>query len=369
MGRVMWFRCSGLGVVACALSGAACAVTATTCPVGTKLTVTQRPEGRAQWCTVADTTNTALPAAGRSYETRLGLVQPTAMPGGIEGPFTSWYASGALQSHGGYKNYGGRSVPEGVWAFWYDNGQRRVLGEYARGVPQGCFAVWDETGRRETGIVEGDQLRVEVCTPPSDDDIVAIEGGGGRAARTPASSDFSLQAMAGPNRFGTANPDQVIQDPAMTLAFIASARKHLGRLRLGPIAGARLGNDPGYMALAIGGTAAWQLPSFHSRIDAEVSADLAAQRLRVTIAERRTQPGVASLEFWSPLPALQVSFAFALSPNLEALASARVDGFPARDVEREVVYCNFTCLAPVQETWRVGGVAYGAALGLRLVLR
>ena len=94
------------------------------CPAGTKLIGERRPEGRSQWCATTNVTVTTLPVTSRSFEGTLGLGHPTGMPGGVDGPFTSWYASGALESHGNYVDYGARSVPEGLWAFWHPNGQR-----------------------------------------------------------------------------------------------------------------------------------------------------------------------------------------------------------------------------------------------------
>ncbi|HEU0029173.1 MAG TPA: hypothetical protein VFQ53_00985 [Kofleriaceae bacterium] len=80
-------------------------------------------------------------------------------------------------------------------------------------------------------------------------------------------------------------------------------------------------------------------------------------------------PGTASLTFWSPLPAVQAGLAFALSPTLSAVAGARVDGVPARSVERDVVYCDLGgCAAPVRETWQIGGFSFGVNLGLRLLI-
>lgn len=154
----------------------------------------------------------------------------------------------------------------------------------------------------------------------------------------------------------------------MTLAFSATARKRFGRLRVGPTIGVRFANENQAQGLAAGGSIGWQLPSFHPRIDAEVSAELGVQRISVT-AERRMKPGTGSLAFWSPLPAVQLGIAFALSPSLEALAQVRVDGVPVRNADRDVTYCDINCFAPVHETWQIGGFSYGLTLGVRLRLR
>ncbi len=130
----------------------------------------------------------------------------------------------------------------------------------------------------------------------------------------------------------------------------------------------RFADSSGTIAFSAGGSVGWELPSFHPRIDAEVSTELGVQRIDVT-AQRSMQPGTASVAFWSPLPAVQVGIAFALSPSLEALAAFRVDGVPVRNVDRDLVYCDLTCSAAVQETWQVGGFAYGINVGVRLLIR
>ena len=47
----------------------------------------------------------------------------------------------------------------------------------------------------------------------------------------------------------------------------------------------------------------------------------------------------------------------------------RVDAVPVRNADRNVTYCDLSCIAPMQETWQIGDFAYGATLGLRLLLR
>jgi hypothetical protein len=347
----------------------ACSVTTTTCPTGTKLMAVQRPDRRAEWCATTDHTLAEIPATGRSFEGALGIGHPIAMPGGVDGPFTSWYPNGSLESHGRYVNYGMRSVPEGLWAFWHTNGQRWVVGIYHRGLPVGCFAEWDESGNESTGTVDGDKLHVAPCTPPPDNELAILEGRARPPDESPVWGDVSVQGFAGPNHLGANNGGQASPDPGMTFAFSATARKRIGRLRVGPTLGLGLADHSEGMDFFAGGSVGWELPSFHPRIDAEVSAELGAQRINVTAA-RSMQPGTASLSFWSPLPAIQAGISFALSPGLAALATFRVDGVPARNVDRDVAYCDFGgCFAPVHESWQIGGFAYGVSLGLRVLIR
>jgi hypothetical protein len=308
------FGVIGLAVPAAFCVG--CAVATTTCPTGSKLIASVRPEGRAQWCAATDTVVAELPLSSRSFEGTLGIGHPAAMPGGVEGPFTSWYPNGRLHSYGTYVSDGARSVPDGLWAFWHDNGQRWVIGKYQHGEPVGCFAQWDEDGHAATGVVTGDQLHVSSCTPPRDDEVAVVEGRAQVKPESRAWGDVSVEGLMGPNHLGAANPDQVSPDPGVTVAFTATARKRIGRLRVGPMFGLRWadsGEGTGYTgAVSVG----WELPSFHPRLDAEVSAELAIERLDVTALRRNL--GTASLAFWSPLPAIQAGVAFELSPGLAA---------------------------------------------------
>lgn len=167
------------------------------------------------------------------------------MPGGLSGPFTSWHANGALASHGTYLDEGSRSIPDGVWAFWYPSGARKSLG-YTRAL----------------------------------------------------SPRFELDA---------------------TLALALDVITVTGR--------------------------------------------------------RRDLDGTADLRFYRAVPAAQVGVAYALSPMIYAVVAARVDGLPAQDEVRAVSYCRdasgpfLACTTPQVETWRIGGMSFGATLGLRLVLR
>ena len=346
-----------------------CPVTTTICPTGTKLIAQARPEGRTELCAVQDTMQTELPTVGRSFAGDLGIGHPAAMPGGVDGPYTSWYPTGALRSHGHYVDFGARSVPDGLWVFWRPDGQRWVVGVYHRGEPVGCFAEWDEHGAKSTGTVQGDQLHIAPCTPPPDDEVAILEGHA-QPDESPGWADISLHGFAGPNHLGAANDTQIENDPSMTLAFGATARVRIGRLRFGATGGVRAADGSDALGLLAGATIGWELPRIHPRLDAEVAADFAMQRIAITAA-RSMQPGTAAVTFWSPLPAVHGDIAFALTPDLAATVGLRLDGVPAKSVDRDVIYCDVVlgCAPPVHETWRIGGFAAGVEVGLRLVLR
>jgi hypothetical protein len=355
------------GAIALALAAAACATTGTVCPEGTRLVGGRPPHARAQWCAARAMTMHAVPVA-RSYETTLGVAMPTAMAGGVEGPYTSWHDDGALASHGRYVDLGPRSVPDGVWGFWYASGQPRALGAYRQGRPTGCFAVWAEDGTRTTGFTDGQRLIAEPCEPPDAIDRAVAEGAGSSGTIDPSWGDVTLQGFVGHGGLGLRNADQAHPDPRLRAAFSAIARKHVGRFRIGPYGGLRAGDNVEYRVLATGIVAGVALPRPHPRVDAEVSLDLGAQHLRAT-ALRAQRLGTARVDAWAPLAGAQLAAAIAMSPILELVGAVRVDGAPTRDVERELVYCDRVCEAPVRETWRVGGVAFGITLGLRLQIR
>jgi hypothetical protein len=343
---------------------AGCAETTTTCPVGTKLTVSHADQGRAEWCQVEDSSLANMPTPSRTSS----LVLPPALPFGVDGPFTAWYGSGVEEAHGTYRNVGSRSVPEGLWAFWYPSGAPEVVGHYHQGAPVGCFAVWDEHGARHTGMVTGTELHVQDCPPPSDAELAALEGHVAGPAKAPW-GDASVAAFAGPSRFGVANDSQVAADPGMQLAFTATARLRLGHVRIGPSFGIRTTDIEGYTAYTGALAVAWQLPTFHPRLDFEIGAELGVERLTVT-AERMGTLATAQTAFWAPLPAVEAAASFSLTPELAAVLGVRVDGVPARTVNETDTYCDdFGNCANADESWRVGAIAAGATLGLRLLFR
>jgi hypothetical protein len=292
------------------------------------------------------------------------------MPGGVVGPFTRWYADGAIESHGSYVDLGSHSVPDGVWGFWYRDGKRRTMGAYRRGEPDGCFAVWDDDGKRHTGTVVGDQLHVGDCTPPDDDGLLAVEGRGVASVSRDAWGDVSIQGFVGSGALGARNADQLEPDPDVKLDMTVTARKRLGRMRFGPIAGVRMSDATDSGGVLVGAAVGLGLPSPHPRLDFEIAAEAAALRVRTT-AVRSMELGTATLDFWQPHGSAQLGVAFMLSPTLEALAGFRVGGAPSRDVERTVIYCEpgLGCFPPRHETWQIGGFAYGASLGIRLTIR
>jgi hypothetical protein len=349
---------------------AACATTANTCPLGTRIETIRSPEGRADVCRTDEARLSSLPS-GRTYDSAMGMLQdPTAMPGGLSGPFTSWHANGALASHGTYLDEGRRSIPDGVWAFWYPSGQRKSLGLYRRGHAVGCFALWDEQGERVTGQPNGNELRLESCAPPDDSDIAIVEGRGRTLG--PVIGDATISAFVGPNGIGARQPDQFDPDPRMQVAFGGSVRRRFGPVLLGPVAGIRVSSNFDYRAYTIGaevGVTHVLMP----RLELDASVQLAYSY--ITVTGRRRNVGTADLAFSTMLPTAQAGIAYALSPMIHAVLAARVDGLPARDEMRSVTYCVdavgplLQCSPPQLETWRVGGLSFGATLGLRFVLR
>jgi hypothetical protein len=352
------------------LVASGCAVTTTTCPVGTKLTVTHGDQGRAEWCQASDQELTKLPSPNRTSESDLGLVQPPGLPGGVEGPFTAWYPTGVKEARGSYRNFGERSVPDGLWAFWYPSGALEVVGHYHRGEPVGCFASYDEHGVRHTGMVTGDLLTAQTCAPPSDAEVAALTGPEA-APRTPPMADVTLDVSGGPQRFGVANPEQAYADPGLTFAASVAPRLYLGRLRVGPTLGIRTSDASGYVAYDAGATVAWELPTLHPRLDAEVAVDVGGERMSVA-GVRQVNGGLASADFvfWSPLAVARADLAIALTPQLSAVVGAGAYGWPGRTVETDGAYSGTTSfMTPVHETWQIGAIGFAASLGLRMLIR
>lgn len=339
-----------------------CAMTATTCPVGSKLTVTYGDHGRGEFCAL-DTVHAPVIAPGRDDGV---FARPQPVTGGVDGPYTAWYPSGVKAARGTYRSAGRTSLPEGLWAFWSPDARLQAVGHYHHGEPVGCFAMYDEKWVRHSGTGDPADFHEQTCAPPSDQELAALEGTVPERPHDPW-GDAAVDVLFGPTSIGASASGQDVEH-GMTLAISGRARKYLGRLRLGPFAQVRVGDDAGDSAYAAGAGVAWQLPRFHPRIDTEIGAELGFARILVN-PERGMKVANDPLVFWSTLPALQATFAFALSPMLAATAALRAEGVPAFGVTGTSTYCSFTaCDAPTTETWNVGGFAYGVTFGLRMQL-
>jgi hypothetical protein len=345
-------------------------MTTTTCPVGSKLTVTHGEQGRAEWCQATDQALANLPAPGRTSSGDIGLVQPPQLPGGVEGPFTAWYPTGVKEARGSYRNFGERSVPDGLWAFWYPSGALEVVGHYHRGEPIGCFASWDEQGVRHTGMVTGNVLTGQSCAPPSDAEVAVLTGHEALPSKEPI-ADVGLELAGGLRHFGVSNPDQAYPDPGLTMAFSAAPRVHLGRLRLGPTVGVRTSDASGYLAVLAGATVGWELPKLSPRVDEEIAIDVGVERMSVGAARVvNGDVGTADFVFWSPVAAARADVSLALTPQLAAVVGAGVDGWPGRSVETDGTYTTRSAfMVPVHESWTIGAIGFVANVGLRLLIR
>src|SRR5689334_543889 len=119
-------------LVAGAVAG--CAATGSVCPRDTTLVIKDNPAGKMELCATTTAGVQALPVPGRTMGSLLGMARPSSTLSGIHGPYTRWYPNGAVESHGRYIDDGARSVPDGVWGFWYEDGSRKTVVRFDRGV-------------------------------------------------------------------------------------------------------------------------------------------------------------------------------------------------------------------------------------------
>lgn len=308
----------------------------------------------------------AIPTPGREYNTVLGMTLPGATTGGLRGPFTRWYPGGGVESHGEYVVDGSRSVAEGVWGGWYPDGRRKIMGRYERGRPVGCFALWDEQGNQVTGIVDGNELKIEPCKLPADDALTDIETRSDPASKRKRWGDVSLRASAQSGTFGASNPTQIDPDPSARATVHAGIRKHFGRFRVGPALALRF-SDTDARAYVASAVAAFEVP-LHRRVAAEIEVQMGVQYFEV-VAKRLDLAGRGRTGFWSPISGARLSMSYTLMPSFQLVGGVSLDGALVRDSERSIRYCAPDCTPPVIETWKIGGAAYGVDLGLRLQLR
>ncbi|MDX2092306.1 MAG: hypothetical protein SFX73_30865 [Kofleriaceae bacterium] len=347
--------------------GGACATVTSVCPPGTRLVTEGAPITRAQYCTNQTSTMAQISTPGRTFASTLGIGAPTQMAAGVEGPYTGFHANGRTAAHGTYVDLGGRSVPDGIWAFWHPSGKRAALGRYREGHPVGCFAHWSEDGALSVGLVENGTLREVACVPPSLDTFIAIEQKAYETPRIPR-ADFTLSGFAGGGDFGARNDTQHYNDPSFRAALAAAARVRIGPVRFGPTAGYRYARESTHKTVTFGGQIALGWRSPHPRLDLEVALEAGSRHLTV-LAARGTRSGTDKLRFWDGYGAAELAAAWALSDKVQARLGLRLDGVPTHDVEAEVTYCvGLLCDPTVTETWHLGGFSYGATFGVRFVL-
>jgi len=352
-------------VVVVTLTTAACATTSRQCPLGSRLANDDRPTGRVEWCATTAAGVAALPVEGRTYPSLFDTAHPSPLSGGVQGPYTHWYPNGAVESHGDYIASGASSVPDGLWGFWYPNGSLKTIGWYKRGQPVGCFAVWDEHGGGVTGVVDGDQLRVEPCDPPPGDALAQVEARSHPRDSRPLWGDISLFALAQSGSLGISDRAQTYSNPSAGTTTELEIRKYLGSFRVGPVLGLRLSDTDGDRAYMFGAVAAYAVPLPFDRVGAEVEAQLSMQYFDLT-ARREGFP-VSSVGFWAPLGGVRLALSFAVTPTVLVVGGASLDGATSYTTDQGVSY--YLGVPPTMETWTVGGAAYGLDLGLRLRLR
>lgn len=354
-----------VAIVIAGLALAACATTSRQCPTASRLVTTDHGEGRVELCEATVAGPDQLPVQGHTYPSVLQLAHPSTMHAGVSGPFTHWYPDGTIESHGHYIEAASESVPDGVWAFWYADGQRKAVGRYDRGEPTGCFYLRDEQGGEVTGTVEGDQLHVENCEPP-DGDVATAEARSQPYARRRRWGDVALHAFGQAGRFGASNPTQQAPDPSARLTLQASLRKHLGAFRVGVALGGRFSDAAAssYLAGVVGGYA---LP-LSRRFGVELEGQLGVEYLDLT-ARRDGSTLVGHASFTTPRAGARAAIAFSLSRSVELVGGVGVDGWTHSDHDRDVRYCAVICYAPVMETWKLGGAAYGVDLAVRASIR
>jgi len=343
----------------------ACATTSRPCPVGAHLANEDRPTGRVEWCATAVAGFAELPVEGRTYPSLFDVAHPSPMSGGLQGEYTHWYPNGAVESHGEYLENGAVSVPNGLWAFWYDDGRRKSIGRYDRGQPVGCFAVWDERGGEVTGVVEGDQIRVGHCDPPADGALAEVETRSHPRESRDLWGDITLHSLSEAGTFGVSNSTQVNAQPSATETVQIEVRKYLGSFRVGPVLGYRMSDSDDDQAFALGGVAAYAIPMPITRFGAEIEAQLGIQYFDLTARRADTVP-TSSIGLWAPLGGGRFAVSFAITPTVIVVGGVSVDGSPSYKTEQPVQYYLGV---PVMETWTLGGVAYGFDVGLRLTMR
>ena len=63
-------------------------------------------------------------------------------------PHQMYYPSGQLKERGQFvETQEGQKVEDGVWKYWFNNGQLQSIASFKAGVPHGDWTLWNEDGR------------------------------------------------------------------------------------------------------------------------------------------------------------------------------------------------------------------------------
>jgi len=72
----------------------------------------------------------------------------------LNGPYTSYYASGKKESTGHYKN----NTPDSIWTYYYENGHIKMRGTLVNNIPDGIWEYFYETGQlRKKGPISNNK--------------------------------------------------------------------------------------------------------------------------------------------------------------------------------------------------------------------
>lgn len=366
----------GLGVLAGALAGLLAAGCAGRCPRGTSPRGGMPPSHQVQWCEGPADAAADDAAAGRppqittSHRTgELAPGVPSRVEGrAIEGPLTTWHASGSPAAHGRYAPRSGGSLPHGIWTTWYETGQRRSQGRLHEGEPVGCFALWNSLGMRATAVAAGGELRPRSCEPPRHEAADRLEAAAGGAARP--RGDIAVSLFEGPgHRLGARTMVYTPRDPGMTQVVALTARGHLGATRVGGAASLRLSDVDKHLGAALTAVLARALLDPRGRLGLEPQLELGAQvvfaRPSVVIDGLHHQ-GRQSV--WTPLAAAELQLSWRLGALVEVVAAPRLELRYPRDAELTTKLCTADDCVFGSTRWKTGGASLGASVGARMIL-
>ena len=66
-----------------------------------------------------------------------------------EGVWIYWYLNGQQSAEGLYVN----GLKDGLWILWYENGQKFMECHYTKGQKSGTWTIWDEKGNKDSEVL------------------------------------------------------------------------------------------------------------------------------------------------------------------------------------------------------------------------
>ncbi len=348
-----------------------------TCPAGATLHGSPPPAGFAQWCERGGRRLENLPVPGRTFNATLGIPEPTASSGLLDGPMTEWHANGRVKSHGKFVVQNGKSVPHGIWSFWYPSGKRLSVGRYHYGDPVACFAGWDADGEMTTYLPTGDRLRKAKCRAEIDPEASQLAESYASGSTPASSADpnvspvfvLGLGSMLSRSTLGIHADGLAPVAAELRASYWVSLRRNFGRLSLALGHGYWWTNNDATSNLVVAllpGFKAFRSGPFTLELSAELGTRVYGVRPLELYGTGEYGQDADRAHLWTLYGGLHLGFGFTVTRYLSVHASAFWRHDLPREIRRSHSFGFGTTSRTYEVDWELDSQVVGALLELRI---